>query len=73
MSVLQVRVEIVPNPIIANALCAGYELGEWCARQLVEDVFDRHLRLFVFEGVDRLGLSVCSGWVGGRVVAPGRG
>lgn len=36
MPVLQVRVEIVPNSVIANALCAGYELGEWRARQLVE-------------------------------------
>lgn len=43
MPVLQMRVEIVPNSVIANALCAGYELGEWRAQQLVEDVFNRHL------------------------------
>ncbi|GAA5196122.1 hypothetical protein GCM10023346_27780 [Arthrobacter gyeryongensis] len=43
MPVLQVRVELVPNSVAANALCAGYELGIWRASQLVEDVFDRHL------------------------------
>lgn len=43
MPVLQVRVQLVPNSVAVDALCAGYELGEWRARQLVEDVFDRHL------------------------------
>lgn len=43
MPVLQVRVQLVPNSVVVDALCAGYELGEWRARQLVEDVFDRHL------------------------------
>lgn len=43
MPVLQVRVELVPNSVTVNALCAGYELGAWRADQLVEDIFDRHL------------------------------
>ncbi|MDR6685486.1 hypothetical protein J2Y41_001041 [Arthrobacter sp. 1088] len=43
MPVLQVRVELVPNSVSVNALCAGYELGAWRADQLVEDIFDRHL------------------------------
>ncbi|MFK0004298.1 DUF1837 domain-containing protein [Paenarthrobacter sp. NPDC090522] len=43
MPILQVRVELVPNSVSVNALCAGYELGAWRADQLVEDIFDRHL------------------------------
>lgn len=46
MPVLQVRVELVPNSVSVNALCAGYELGAWRADQLVEDIFDRHLLNF---------------------------
>lgn len=43
MPVLQVRVDLVPDSVAVNTLCAGYELGSWRAGQLVEDLFDRHL------------------------------
>lgn len=52
MPIHQVRVQNLALAPTLTALCAGYELGEWRARQLADDVFGRHLTSFALSFTD---------------------
>jgi hypothetical protein len=51
-TVHQVRVQDLAASPTLTALCAGYELGDWRAQPLVDDVFGRHLTSFALSFTD---------------------
>lgn len=48
----QVRCQMMSESPSLTALCAGYELGEWRAQPLVDDLFQRHLASFALSFTD---------------------
>lgn len=48
----EIRIQELTNSPTLTTLCAGYETGSWRARQLVDDLFARHLSSFALSFTD---------------------